>query len=399
MDIEFVKSRLQEGEIFKNRQALCERLEVPYTNQTNSKNSQDKEWRQFFEFEKIQGTHNIRITKVYDVEHTNHSTKGSSMPKFLDPAVRVVLMSKFMDKEDKCYFTLSSVAEEVGLCSENVTKFYSSDEIYSKLKKKFSSSSNDEDKESKVFKIMAGYVGKVRSSYKSMIGGALDRIEKKGHIIVKEVTLIKGDKLNDRICQAINAGEYEDIKAHIIPAIYEKIQENILSSDQKDEPYFKEAELSYMGITNEDLREATPEEKQFIEDVCNDVAKEYGCDTMQKFINNNTRNPGKIKKYYKEINKRCVEFNVANFKGYLLSWCGNIEEDLGELRREVNKNYIEHFISDAMRKSEDNIDKKHIEKLLLHSEKGLGKMRDKRVDEMQGIEKNLMTFVDEFLRI
>jgi len=120
---------------------------------------------------------------------------------------------------------------------------------------------------------------------------------------------------------------------------------------------------------------------------------------MQKFINNNTRNPGKIKKYYKEINKRCEEFNVANFKGYLLSWCGNIEEDLGELRREVNKNYIEHFISDAMRKSEDNIDKKHIEKLLLHSEKGLGKMRDKRVDEMQGIEKNLMTFVDEFLRI
>ena len=52
-----------------------------------------------------------------------------------------------------------------------------------------------------------------------------------------------------------------------------------------------------------------------------------------------------------------------------------------------------------MRKSEDNIDKKYIEKLLLHSEKGLGKMRDKRVDEMQGIEKNLMTFVDEFLRI
>lgn len=404
MNLEFVKSKLKEGDIFKNRKALCEQLEVPYTNQTNPKNSQDKKWRQYFDFEKVKGTQKLRITKVFEYEKVDFSTKGSPMPEYLDPAVSLYLMDKYMASEDKSYVTISDVAEAVGICSQYVTKFYSSDAIYNELRRKYSSSSNNKDNESKMFKIMAGYVNKARSSYKGMIGGSLDRIEKLGLIKAKEVTLIKSEKLNYKICRLIEHEKYEDIKKLVIPSIYAKIQENIISKDEKDEPYFKEAELCRIGIKDDELREASLEEKQFIETVNNDVAKKYGCTTMQEFLNENARNPGITKKFFNECNKRCAEFNVEYFKAYRLDWCNckiasRVERKLDDLMMLVNRKFIEHFSTSAMTKSEDNINKKHMEKLLHHNEHGIGRIRDERVDKMQGIEKNLATFINDFLLI
>lgn len=402
MNMEFIKDKLKVGDIFPNRKALCEHLEETYTNQTNSKKAQDRIWRKYFEFEKIQGTQKIEITEIYEQEKLDFSSKGSPMPEVIDPAVLAYLKKMYTEALGKCYFTLSGIAEGIGMCSQKVTKFYSSDIIYYELKKKYSSSSNNKDNESKLFKIMAGYIYKVSSSYKSMIGGALDRLVKKHLITVERVILIKSDKLNSKICQLIDEEKYEEIKELVVPSLYSKIQDNIISKDERNEPYFKEGELHKIGITDDELREASPDEKHFIETVNMDVAKEYGCDTIQKLHRENARNPGIRKNYYNECKKRCEEFNIDSFVAYRLDRCNysvsQLDMELNDLARIVNLKFIEHFRASVKTKSEKNINDKHMEKLLKHNEDGLGKMRDERVEEMQGVEKNLAQFIEDFLQ-
>ena len=188
MDIVFIKSKLKAGDVFKNRKALCEHLGETYTSQTNPKKAQDRKWRKYFEFEKIEGTQQIRITEIHDKVKLDFSVKGGSMPKIIDPAILLYLTNT----SDK-YFTLTQLATSLMFCSTDVINFYNSPTVFKKLEDKYVSPEKGDAKDKKL-NIMANFIAYTQSLYDSRLKNAIVRLNKEGIIRIKSVLLIINNK-------------------------------------------------------------------------------------------------------------------------------------------------------------------------------------------------------------
>lgn len=412
MDISFIKSRLKEGEQLKNRKELCKRLGEEYYNQTNQKHAQDKRWNCFFEFEKIKGTQGIKITKIYDKEKCEFRAKGSIMPEFLDPAILLYIRkNKDVDSIDlwKKYFTIAEIAVGVGICNEYVTKFYSSDKVYEELKRKYSSSSysaNENDEESKTFKSMASCIPDVRNSYRNRITGSLGRLQRKNLIKIEPVTLITNQKdLNHRINYFINEKKYDEIKKLVAPSIYEEIETEIISKEEKPKECFIYETLANLGITDDRIRKATEIEKAYIKEIQTEVLRKYQCEDIRELYRKYALVPNMIKKYFAECNKRYKEYNIENFQAYEIKWVNSwknlqIEHELGELKGKVNEEFIKHYRQTMNKKIEKKAEKR-FEKFCeeFYKKPGLGQPIDDRAEYILLSQINLNKFIEDFIKI
>lgn len=117
MNIENIKYLLNDKKEFKNWKELCEYLGKKYNGQTNSRKALEKKFKQFFEFEKVEGSNKIRITKIFDKMKPNFKSKGSQLPEYLDPAILINLKSGE-------YVTKSEIARRIKIASDDLINFY-----------------------------------------------------------------------------------------------------------------------------------------------------------------------------------------------------------------------------------------------------------------------------------
>ncbi len=339
MDIVFIKSRLKEGDIFDNRKALCERLGVSYTSQTNPKKAQDREWRKFFEFEKVKGTRKIKITKIYDKEKLNFSVKGGSMPKILDPAILLYLASN-----SNQYFTLTQLAESLGFCSADVINFYNSSPVFKKLEDKYVSPEKGDDKDKKL-NIIANFIAYTQTLYDSRLKNAIERLNRNGIIRTKSILLIINNKgLNDKITSLIEHKKYDELKNLVAPQVYDLIKEKIIDTDISEDSYHIYCRLNSLGITNDDVREALDGEVEFINDITSKVLEEYECTTEKEFYEKTGWKPRKRIEYHSKRNKLLKENHLASFKAYRLEWIdregvSTIDVKFDTLQIKINRSF------------------------------------------------------------
>lgn len=339
MDIRFIKSKLKEGDIFKNRKALCEHLGETYKSQTNSKMAQDREWRKYFDFEKIEGTRQIRITKIYDKKKLDFSVKGGSMPKILDPAILL-----YLENGSEQYFTLTQLATNLMFCSTDVINFYNSPTVFKKLEDKFVSLEKGEDKDKKL-NIMANFIAYTQTQYDSRLKNAIERLNRNKNLRANSVLLIINNKgFNDEITSLIEHKKYDEIKSLVAPQVYDLIKKEIIDTHISEDSYHIYCRLNSLGITNDDVREAMDCEKAAIDDITLSVLEEYGYTTEKEFYEKTGWKPRERKEYHFKRNKRLKEQHLANFKAYKLEWIdregvSTIDEKFDDLQIKINRSF------------------------------------------------------------
>ncbi len=355
MDIRFVKSKLKEGDIFCNRRALCEHLGETYTSQTNSKNSQDRKWQKYFEFERIKGTQKIKITKIHDKAKLDFSVKGGSMPKILDPAILLYLTNT----SDK-YFTLTQLATNLMFCSTDVINFYNSPTVFKKLEDKYVSEKGD-DKDKKL-NIMANFIAYTQSLYDSRLKNAIERLNRNKRIRTKSVLLIIDNKgFNDKITALIEQRKYDELKKLVAPKVYDLIEKEIIGTDISENAYLVHCSLNSLGITNDDVREALDGEIEFINDITSKVLEEYEYTTEKEFYEKTGWKPRVRKEYHSKRNKLLKEHHLANFKAYKLEWIdregvSTIEEDINDLQIKINSSFYTAIKRNKLREYRESKD-------------------------------------------
>ncbi len=357
MDIVFIKSKLKVGDVFKNRKALCEHLGEAYTSQTNPKKAQDRKWRKYFEFEKIEGTQQIRITEIHDKAKMDFSVKGGSMPKILDPAILLYLTNT----SDK-YFTLTQLATNLMFCSTDVINFYNSPTVFKKLEDKYVSPEKGDAKDKKL-NILANFIAYTQSLYDSRLKNAIERLNRNKSIRTKSVLLIIDNKgFNDKITKLIERKKYDELKILIAPKVYDLIEKEIIDTDIAENAYHIYCRLNSLGITNDDVREALDGEVEFINDITSKVLEEYECSTEKEFYEKTGWKPRKRKEYHSKRNMLLKEHHLANFKAYKLEWIdregvSTIEDDMDDLQIKINSSFYSAIKRNKLkeyRESRDN---------------------------------------------
>ena len=118
MDINHINEILTEGLVFENRRKLSEYIGEPYEPRTNPQIKQDREWRKYFDFKKVDGKQKIVITEVYEKKKENVAVRGGSFPKKLDPEVFSVLKAGE-------YYTLNGIAKAIAIFPPDIIDFHS----------------------------------------------------------------------------------------------------------------------------------------------------------------------------------------------------------------------------------------------------------------------------------
>jgi len=360
MDIVFIKSKLKAGDVFKNRKALCEHLGETYTSQTHSKMAQDREWRKYFDFEIIEGTQKIRITKIYDKAKMDFSVKGGSMPKILDPAILL-----YLAKSSNKYFTIPQLAINLMFCSTDVINFYTPT-VFKKLEDKYVSPEKGDAKDKKL-NIMANFISYTQSLYDSRLKNAIERLSRNKSIRIKPVLLIINNKgFNDEITSLIEQKKYNELKKLVAPQVYDLIEKEIIDTDISKDEYLVYCRLNSLGITNDDVREALDGEVEFINDITSKVLEEYECTTEKEFYEKTGWKPRIRIEYHSKRNKLLRKHHLANFKAYKLEWIdkegvSTIEEDINDLQIKINRSFYTAIKRNKLkeyRESRDNSIKK-----------------------------------------
>ena len=192
MDINYIKHLLGEKKEFKNWRELCEYLGGHYNGQTHSRRALEKKFRQFFEFEKVEGSNKIRITEIFDVMRPNFKSKGSQLPECLDPAILINLKSRE-------YVTKAEIARRIKIASDDLINFYGNGDSWKHVVKWLNNYDEDfcendknlwSERNTKRFKRIGFYVNKVQSSYKKSFDGAMNRLQDMGLIIYDETRIL-----------------------------------------------------------------------------------------------------------------------------------------------------------------------------------------------------------------
>jgi hypothetical protein len=114
-------SNITQGAIFKDYKSLCLVLGVSVV-QGNVKAAQLKEWKRYFELEKVPGTHKLRIIFIYPVTQPKESSKRKNI--YLDDTkLRLLTLIASKRNETGLIIPRSRLAVELGLCNDNYNKY------------------------------------------------------------------------------------------------------------------------------------------------------------------------------------------------------------------------------------------------------------------------------------
>ena len=127
------KENLKEGQVFKNRKELCVALNEEYYKQTKSKKAQDKRWKRYFDFDKIEGSNKIRIKKIYDIPKLHLSTQGGGLSQYCKPLLLDFFYKevtkpyksnfKFSNKNDTYLFSMKDMLYGLDCFPSNILDF------------------------------------------------------------------------------------------------------------------------------------------------------------------------------------------------------------------------------------------------------------------------------------
>lgn len=395
MDISIINYQLKVGMEFKNREELSKYLNEPYIIKTNPKKAQDKAWRQYFDFERIEGTRAIKITEVYDKVKVDFSTRGSSLPKVFDPALFLIL-------EDEEYITCSEIARRMNLADEAVIGFYNENEQWKTIAnwlsdryRIYNESADDlyRIKNMDSFKRTCFFISTIQNSYISKIDGALSRLKKKQMIENKKTMMISfPDDYTENLIKRIRANGITDIAAHIFPWIYKEIVESLNIDDLGIWVEDFKIILSNFDIIDGLKREATAEEKALIEDIKTQTDEELGYDTSNNAYSSSLWDMERRKAYFRSINQKLSKYNVKTFKAYHIK---KLEKQI-EVDKKVLREANEAFYQSVIKKNEKSLHKEFDEAMMKVKNKRLSKATHER--ELYGKEKPFRDFVDKFVK-
>ena len=348
MDIIQIKTTLKEGMEFKSWKALCEALDEPYSNQTHTKKSQERKFKQFFDFEKIEGTHGIRITKIFDDKQEDFASKGSRLPEVLDPAILSTL-------DEGKFITNSQIAKQIGLTSNEIINFYNDDECAKNIAMCMQNHDEDYDEyalnkeiESKRFKTITFFVSMIQSSYKASFKSALDRLQNKGLINYKKVLAIQIPKdYEDHIMNTIDNHGICGLKDIIFPWIYEEIVK-LADLYEFDKTLFKKELKSIIqtyGMSNNLLREAYEDEIGLYKQAKHKLLTTMGYETEKTFLAATCYEKRERSNYYLRLNKSLSKYYVKFYTAY------HIQKVYNEFKRVAEGNEVNEVFYNARIKS------------------------------------------------
>lgn len=396
MDINFIKHQLKVGMEFKNREELSYYLDEPYIIQTNPKKAQDKEWRQYFNFERIDGSQIIKITEIYDKAKVDFSTRGSSLPKVFDPAL-------FLTLQDDEYITYSEIAKRMNLADKVLIGFYNENDnwktIANWLSERYSIYNESSDdlyriKKMDSFKRSSFFVSTIQNSYISKINGALNRLEKKQLISYKKTTMISFPyNYTNNLIRAIEKDGLDSMSNYVFPWIYDEIKDELTTYKFGTWKRKLKTVLSIYNMIDGTKREATTEEIELIEGIEAQTDKEFGYDTSKEAYSSSLWDMEKRQAYFRRINQKLSIYNVKTFKTFHIK---KIKKDVDidtSILNDVNK----VFCQSVIKRNEKTLLKEFNEAMENANNQRLSQATFER--ELYDKEKPFRDFVDKFVKV
>jgi len=391
MNITFVKENLKVGMRFKNREELSRFIDEPYITQTNPKEAQNKRWRKYFDFKKVEGTRKIVITEKYEKERECFSVRGSSFPQKLDPEI----LSELKAGE---VVSNSQIAERIGITSKDVIKFYG----YVKDWKAINiwlheicttNDDLDEEKLERKFKAVSYFASYAHSSYNKMIEKSLERLKKKKLIDYEQGLMIYFPK--DYIQNIKNT--IEDcptmLNKVVFPWLYKDISKGVDISQYTDCKEYLEDIFSKNEIYEDFVRLANKEEEHLINSIKKEVLKKFKCESEKELISSSRWDRNKRVSYFNAVNKKLSKYNIKAFKGYYIKTINEDVEYDKENRSEINTIFYNKMIHNNIKICERNY-QNELQKEKYPKLKEVGLRKKKYADI-----KFFKEFAEKFLRI
>lgn len=189
---------IHQGQKFKNYHVFCQHLGIEEQKAGNTKKSQFKELRRYFDFHKIPGTQELMIDEVYDEVKPKPMRASNSRLKDMDKLICQRLYNGRLDD----YVTYSKMAVILGMVNnayshirygdiifQDDVLFDPCDGIYRDADAVFRL---PEGRYKKVWRILIdSLINELHRSYRSSIKSTLDHLKSDGYIKVEENTMAK----------------------------------------------------------------------------------------------------------------------------------------------------------------------------------------------------------------
>ncbi|MBE7010213.1 MAG: hypothetical protein E7418_01835 [Ruminococcaceae bacterium] len=329
MDIDFINEILEKGLVFDNRRKLSEAIGEPYEPRTNSQKSQNKEWRKYFDFQKVGRTQSIVITEVYKKKRENVTVRGGSFPKKLDPEV-------FSALKVGEYYTLNSIANEISILPSDIIFFHDKHSCWKKIvaqidgvkSEDLSSEENiDSIRKKQKYRQLNAFVSISTHTCRNRIRTSLNRLKRNGLIDFEYGYVIKFEPYyRDKIMGAIANGDYQGLKEFTFPELYNEIMRiiNLENSDEiENELYSLNSSLEF----DDETRMATEEETNFIRSFYDKKLKELVLKSERELYRQYEEKQNVISDFYDAVNMELDKYNISVFKGYYITYIADVEFD------------------------------------------------------------------------
>lgn len=260
------------GQEFKNYKELCIFLNEDENLLGNSKKSQEKEFRRYFDFEKIGNSRRIRIKNVYGapLNKENNYKGGNNSVKYIDVLESLILDMLSRRKADYAFISINNILNTLKMVNE---EYIANKYTINKLSKKL---------DIPVEEIRDFYTTS-DSVLKSNVETALKRLSNKSLVIWNHTT-----------CIAIVNTEVE-FRENFEIAMYKKETIDEFGDTTIE---FNSSEVKHRTIH----RKATKDEKTLIITLEKDTLLEMGCATKHQAFRE-----GKRDEFYKKVNKKLFE--------------------------------------------------------------------------------------------
>lgn len=116
-------SGINKGMVLKNRTELCDSLGVTPANGKNRIAAQDKEFRRYFDFEKVKGSHRITILEVY--ETVRPKQKGNHPVAYRDHIETQLLhyLASYKDENGDYFVSKNVLINKLGFVNEDFSRY------------------------------------------------------------------------------------------------------------------------------------------------------------------------------------------------------------------------------------------------------------------------------------
>ncbi len=353
-------SKLEVGMVFKNRRKLCEFLNEKYAKQTNSKKAQDKKWKQYFNFETIEGSQEIQVTEIYEKPQINFATKGGAFPEKLTPAVLKCLTTNKPITNNRIAKALRLTRDEIIYFSKGLQGQYGFAKLmYETRNPENKDMATKDDLEDIIngqeMKIYSQYITKTTQSYKSRISTAMGNLDKFGIIDYYEGYIINHRPnyfkfTSEYVCKDKQKGKI-NLAKYAIPSDIDMINYCIEECEHFhgknwDAENLEDVMKNYFSEPYSNPKTASPDDEKLIKKIHKKVAVELGYENEKQLMQKALWNTTITRTYYEKLNDEFNEYGISIYKGYYVY---SIRKDKIDFEF-YNEENLNHIFCEIMRK-------------------------------------------------